>query len=179
MKRPLKVGVILVVAVLLLTVALLVAANVFVNSKGVRARLAEEMTKRTGLPVEAGRIWVTPGSGVVVKGARIPFPEAARKIAGCPMLETGDLHAKVRLASLLGEKIDIPMITLRRPKLTLLQDQQGRVLLPWGANPAASEIPRAKPVHPLPAPEKPAKARKKRQLALGGFRLEEGSVRIS
>ena len=172
-------------AVLLLVAILTLCVNLYVQSTGVQARIAQGLSDAFHLQVKLGGASYTPWGGLHLTGIDVPQPDPA--IPGS-FLQTAEVSARIRLFSLLRRRLDISQLSVNDPKVVWVQNENGSWTLPEapppppppaptpGATPSPNPIPntpaattQAAPPQPMAPPSPPF------TVSVGHFRLKRAS----
>ncbi|MFM8365487.1 MAG: AsmA family protein [Verrucomicrobiota bacterium] len=128
-------------AVLLLWAALVLLANIYLQSESVQGRLRDSITRAAGMPAKIRQTYYTPWSGITLSGVTLLPADTP----GSPLLEAKSLRASMSLFRLLGGQVVIDHITLESPVLELRQ----------AAAPPAEALPEPIPADSMEAAEVP------------------------
>jgi type II secretion system protein N len=106
---------------------ILLSGNLYVQSQGTQARIQQELRQRLGLSLKIGRISVTPWGGLKLSGISIP-----QVTAGTPanFLEAKNIALRFGFFSLFSRRLVIKQVSLLDPKVTWLQNADGKWRLP-------------------------------------------------
>lgn len=117
----------LVGGLLILGAVLLLAVNLYVQSRGTQARIQRELRQRFGADLTIGRISVTPWSGVKVNGITI-----AQSPGGSTgnFLEAENFGLRIAFLSLFSQRLVFNEISLVKPNVIWPQNADGKWRLP-------------------------------------------------
>lgn len=106
---------------------LLIAANLYVQSKGTQARIQQELSQRVGADVKIQRISVTPWGGLTFSGLTIPavLPNQSKSF-----LEVRTFRVRVELRSLFSPRIMVKDVSLSQAEVVWPQNKEGKWRLP-------------------------------------------------
>ncbi len=126
---------------------LFLAANIYLQSGNVQARIREAVSNAVGAPVAIRSASMTPWSGLSVAGILVPAGPDAK----APLLDIASVDVRLGLLDLLAGRVVVEEIIVRDPVLSAFQKPDGS----W-SRPQASEKPKATPlpgsVVPVPSP---------------------------
>ena len=125
-----KVSRILLIAlgtILGMAVLILIGANLYVQSKGMQARIQQELSQRLDTPIQVRRISVTPWAGLKLSGITIPQTQP-----GVPsdFLTAKTFRLRIRFSSLFAQRLVIKEISLINPDVVWAQNADGKWRLP-------------------------------------------------
>jgi AsmA-like C-terminal region/AsmA family len=109
--------------------AVLLGMNLYVQSQGTQARIRQELSRRLGTRLHIQRTSVTPWGGLTLTGITIPQPPGGTEEAA-NFLEAKSFGLRVALLSLFSRRLVVTNVSLIDPKVTWLQDQDGKWKLP-------------------------------------------------
>ena len=142
----------LVGGILLSLAALLLAVNLYVQSRGTQARIEDELSRRLGTQLRIDRISVTPWWGLKLRG--ITIPQADATIAK-DFLKADTFRLRIRFLSLFARELVIKEVSLINPTVFWAQNEAGKWRIPASLPPTPNETQTsssapAPPSEPLP-----------------------------
>lgn len=135
----------------------LLAVNLYVQSRGTQARIQRELRQRFGADLTIGRISVTPWSGVKLSGITI-----AQAPGGTSnFLEAENFALRIAFLSLFSKRLVFNEVSLVKPNVIWPQNADGKWRLPDlrtqrrvdKQTPVASAVPSSPPNRAQPAPK--------------------------
>ena len=135
---------IVAVAILAAYVILVVAVNLYLQSKGVQDRVRLAASEAAGVPVEIQGTCYIPWSGLVVSGVVVPHDGTAL----LPLLNVGSVSIRFETLALLRRHFVVTDILIQNPVLLAFQKSDGS----WSRPQAYSHQPAAAPVESPSAP---------------------------
>lgn len=114
---------------------LLLAVNLYVQSKSTQARIQRELSERLGATLKIDRISVTPWSGLKLTGISMPQSDAG---ISAEFLRADTFRLRIDFWSLFSQRLVIKEVALLHPKVIWRQNASGKWRLPV-ADAAASE----------------------------------------
>lgn len=116
---------IVVGALVVLIVALLAAVPYLVDLPQIQTHVAQSATQALGRPVKFSSLSlsVLPLPAVVLKDLEVAEDS---RFASAPFLSVGEGRFRLRLLPLLSRRVEFADLTLRRPRVKLIQDASGR-----------------------------------------------------
>ncbi len=97
-------------------------ANMYLQSRGVQARLHDAITHATGLPVTINRTYYTPWSGLAISGVAVPPVHPAME---SPLISIESVKVSLSLSALLQGRIHIRDIILTNTRIVSRQKTDG------------------------------------------------------
>jgi type II secretion system protein N len=110
-----------------LTFAVLLAVNLYVQSQGTHHRIQQELSQRLGTPLHLRQISLTPWGGLKLNG--ITIPQEPGKIGG-NFLQAESFQLRVQFWSLFGNRLVIRQVSLIKPEVVWAQNSSGKWRLP-------------------------------------------------
>ncbi len=107
--------------------AVVLAANLYVQSQGTQVRIQQELSQRLGMPLRIGRISVTPWGGLKLTGIVIP---QSNPTAAPSFLEADSFRLRVQFHSIFHRPLVIKEVALIKPQVTWAQNEAGKWRLP-------------------------------------------------
>jgi type II secretion system protein N len=144
-----------------LALLILLAVNMYVQSRGTQARIQHELSQRLGTTLRIQRISVTPWAGLKLTGITIPQSHAG---VAQDFLKAKTFRLRIRFSSLFGGQLVIKEISLINPEVVWAQNADGKWRIPSlpvepGPPPEPPGLPEKAPAQePPPAPVAPAPA---------------------
>ena len=105
----------------------LLAVNLYVQSRGTQARIQRELRQRFGAELTIGRISVTPWSGVKLSGITIAQAPGG---TSTNFLEAENFALRVAFLSLFSKRLVFNEVSLVKPNVIWLQNAEGKWRLP-------------------------------------------------
>lgn len=106
---------------------MLLAVNLYVQSKGTQARIQQELSQRLDAELRIARISVTPWWGLRLTGITMPQSDAA---AASDFLHADSFRLRIRFLSLFSRRLVIKEVSLVRPNVHWIQNSSGKWRLP-------------------------------------------------
>lgn len=110
----------------ILGAVVLLAVNLYVQSRGTQARIQQELRQRFGANLNIGRISVTPWSGVKLSG--ITIAQGAGSTAN--FLEAENFGLRIAFLSLFSKRLVFNEVSLVKPNVIWPQNADGKWRLP-------------------------------------------------
>jgi len=140
-------------SLLAVVVLLIIAANLWLQSSEVQARLRQAVLEATGLPVKVQTTYFTPWGGVSLRGIQI----VDSRSDSSDFLHIDGIQLRIKILPLLRKSLVVQEVVLREPRLTWQQTEDGIWEVPRERNaPAEAEAAASPPQPSAPAnPEIP------------------------
>ncbi len=120
---------------------LLLAVNLYVQSRATQTRIEDELSRRLGTRIHFQRISVTPWFGLKLRGITIPQSDSS---LGRDFLKADAFRLRIRFLSLFAQELVIKEVSLVHPTVVWAQNKDGKWRIP--ATPAlATSEPVAQP----------------------------------
>ncbi|MFN2476095.1 MAG: AsmA-like C-terminal region-containing protein [Chthoniobacterales bacterium] len=136
MKKVLRALLIAGGAMLALIAVLLLAVNLYVQSKATQARIQRELSQRLGATLRIDRISVTPWSGLKLTGITMPQSDAG---VTAEFLRADTFRLNIQFLSLFSPRLVITEIALVHPNVVWAQNKAGKWRLPVADSPQSGE----------------------------------------
>jgi len=127
-----------VAAVILVAAVAMLCVNLYVQSAGVQARIAQALANAFHVQVKLAGASFTPWGGLHLTGIEVPQPDPANPGL---FLQTSEVSARIRWLPLLAHRLVIRQLSVNDPKVVWIQNSEGS----W-------RLPEAPPAPPLPPP---------------------------
>ena len=134
-KKAGRVMLILLAAVAGLAAIILLAVNLYVQSRGTQARIQQELGQRLGTTLRIQRMSVTPWGGLKLNGITIPQAAAG---SSSEFLNAKTFRLRIHFRSLFSRRLVINEISLVEPSVVWLQNGDGKWRIP-APQPSATE----------------------------------------
>lgn len=131
-------------AILAAYVILVVAVNLYLQSKGVQDRVRQAASEAAGVPVEIQGTCYIPWSGLVVSGVVVPHDGEAR----LPLLNVESVSIRFETFALLRGHFVVTDILIQSPVLLAFQKSDGSWSRPHAYSPQTSAAPVERPAAP-------------------------------
>src|SRR3954463_8568149 len=116
-----------------LALLILIGVNLYVQSRGIQARIQQELSLRLGATLRIQRISVTPWWGLKLTGITIPQSQPG---ASPDFLTAKAFRLRIRFSSLFGGHLVIKEISLVNPEVVWAQNAEGKWRLPSVTSPS-------------------------------------------
>ena len=113
---------------------LLLAVNLYVQSRGTQARIEGELSRRLGTQLRIQRISVTPWWGLKLRGITIPQTNAS---IPKEFLKADTFRLRIRFLSLFARELVIKEVSLVNPTVFWAQNSDGKWRIPASLPPAS------------------------------------------
>ncbi len=127
MKKAGRVALLVAGGILAVFAAALLAVNLYVQSHDTQARIQQELSQRLGATLRIQRISVTPWWGLKLTGITMPQSDSALP---WDFLNAETFRLRIRFASLFSGRLVINEISLVRPTIMWVQNNDGQWRLP-------------------------------------------------
>jgi type II secretion system protein N len=105
----------------------LLAVNLYVQSRATHQRIQQELSQRLDTPLQLRQISVTPWSGLKLSG--ITIPQTGKGVAG-DFLKAQTFQLRVNFWSLFSNRLVIRRVSLIKPQVVWAQNSAGQWRLP-------------------------------------------------
>ena len=112
---------------MVLTFAVLIGVNLYVQSQGTQAKIQQELSRQLGTTLEIRSMSVTPWGGLELSGITIPQTSPA---SPGHFLEARTFRLRVRFLSLFSGRLVIKDVSLVNPNIVWAQNAEGKWKLP-------------------------------------------------
>lgn len=129
---------------------LLLAVNLYVQSKATQARIQRELSQRLGATLRINRISVTPWSGLKLTGITMPQSDAA---VAEEFLRADTFRLRIDFRSLFSPRLVITEVALVHPNVFWAQNANGKWRLPVAEAPELQEPAAAADTAAIAAPQ--------------------------
>src|SRR3954463_5736832 len=106
-----------------LALLILIGVNLYVQSRGIQARIQQELSLRLGATLRIQRISVTPWWGLKLTGITIPQSQPG---ASPDFLTAKAFRLRIRFSSLFGGHLVIKEVSLVNPEVVWAQNADGK-----------------------------------------------------
>ena len=106
---------------------ILLAVNLYVQSRGMHHRIQQELSQRLNTPLYLRQISVTPWSGLKLSG--ITIPQDSEQAQG-NFLQAESFQLRVQFWSLFSDRLVIRQVSLVKPEVVWVQNSAGKWRLP-------------------------------------------------
>lgn len=131
---------------------LLLAANLYVQSKGVQQQIRRALVSTLHMPAELTKTTITPWEGLRIDGITIRPEAEPGQPASVNVLKADSFRVRFALRPLFSRRFVVNEILLDRPQLAWAQDARGRWRFPPDKSPLPSPPPPPLPPNPAPGP---------------------------
>jgi AsmA-like C-terminal region/AsmA family len=126
-KKLRRIALLALVGMVALGTTVLLGVNMYVQSKGIQAKIQQELSQRLGAPLNIRQMSVTPWGGLELSGITIAQNSYA---APGHFLEARTFRLRVRFLSLFSRRLVIKEVSLVNPNIVWPQDAEGKWRLP-------------------------------------------------
>jgi uncharacterized protein involved in outer membrane biogenesis len=158
-----------VAALLTVVILLLVGLNLYIQSPGTQARLAEGLSQALRMPVRFITTSVSPAGRLRISG--ITVPDGDRNF-----LEAREFTARFRPTALLRRRLEISQMTLERPRIVWKQNAKGHWVVPQALAASAPASRSAPSLAGLTTPA--AKKSAGLEVVVESFQIRDGSAEL-
>lgn len=125
---------------------LLLAANLYVQSKGVQQQIRRALVSTLHMPAEITKTTITPWEGLRIDGITIHPEVEPGDPPSADVLKADSFRVRFAIGPLLSRRFVVNEILLDRPQLAWAQDSRGR----WRFSPEKEEKPATPPARENP-----------------------------
>lgn len=129
MRKLRRIALVALGAIIALGATLLIGVNLYVQSRGIQAKIQQELSRRLGTPLQIRQMSVTPWGGLELSGITIAQASAANP-GPFPFLKARTFRLRVRPLSLFSRRLVIKEVSLVDPDVVWPQDAEGKWRLP-------------------------------------------------